>query len=45
MGLLLALPAVIGPGIALHVIGAAGGEKAHLARPDQGTRINFAKIH
>ena len=34
MGLLLALPAFIGPGIALHVICAAGGEKPHLARSD-----------
>ena len=35
MGLLLALPAIIGPGIAGDVIGAAGIEQADLAGPDQ----------
>jgi hypothetical protein len=45
MGLLLALPAFIGPGIALHIIGAAGGEKPHLARSDEGAGINLAELY
>jgi hypothetical protein len=44
MGLLLALPAFIGPGIAGDVIGAGGVQKADCALADQCARIDISYV-
>jgi len=43
MGLLLALPEIIGPGITLDIIGAGGVEQTDAPGADQAAWIQIAK--
>jgi hypothetical protein len=44
MRLLLALPEVVRPGVAIHVVGAGGIEQPDAAGPDQGARVDAREI-
>jgi hypothetical protein len=44
MGLLLALPELVGPGIAVDVVGPGGIEQPDFALADQRTRVDVREI-